>query len=179
MEVRLLGRTASIGLAIWAALAVSSCGGSDDPAQGTSDEPIKTAQVVNAVTPGKQPAKGDKPRRPSNTAKASKGDIVQLTTSVPEQKAPRGVQLKITLSKGPADTLQATAGGVSGDPTSKTTIKSKGRREISLKNVRYTCFAPPQKTFCPVDVKQTGRSWSFVMKAPVATAPVVLVMVVD
>jgi hypothetical protein len=113
------------------------------------------------------------------TAVAHNGDVaVFLTRAVAKVRgAPQ--PLTVTLEQGPATTLTATA-SVPGGAPSKASITGATHGKIELVLPRFTCFAAPVPTFCPVRRIEAG-SHRYVLSFLVSPLlpPVVLTAVVQ
>jgi hypothetical protein len=119
------------------------------PRGTTKAPPFKVSQTVRAESPGKGVSSY------ASSVAAQHGATADLLTefTAPASAAPQTV--KLSLDRGPASSLHATA-TVPGGAPSHATITSAGGGPISLVFPRYVCYAPPAATFCPPPHVTTG-----------------------
>jgi hypothetical protein len=172
-------RTLLVVLGSCLLLALAGCNGDEEtPTEESAQEPtgpVPTRLLLRATTPGVKPTG---PVKPTRQVRVKDRDVVSMVTTIPEgDDTPKDAHVKITIERGPAGTLRATAGGESGEPTSSARISSRGGNNIRAEQVRYTCFVPPAPTFCPVETVTTRGAYELVAPKP-AQGPIVFAFTV-
>jgi hypothetical protein len=175
---RLVGWTATIVLIA----GLPGCGSGGKKSTGATPTPTASA----TKTPGKAPVD----RRPmavqvrvadashqafAATAEAKPGDYVQLRAVVrtAADAPPRGLTILVA-RRARDDGLKVRARPTSGGKGSTATVRGASGKKVRLTDLRYSCFAPPAPTFCPLDSVRADAA-RYVVKAKVRRGrPVVL-----
>ena len=132
----------------------------------------RTTELLRAIVPG---SNSNKPPAPTSTVTVNAKDIVQMLTRVGGRVKGAKQPVTITFDQGPATALTVSA-HVPGGKTSTATIKSATGSKITLVSPFYTCYLPPDPTFCPVtNTSSASHRYSVTIPgAPGAAAPVIL-----
>jgi hypothetical protein len=157
---------------------------------GSSGKKSSSATPTPTPTGTEAPAKGPVDRRPvavgvrvadktsqpfADTAEAKPGDYVQLRALVriAADAPPRNLTISVARDSASGE-LKIRARPTSGGKGSTATVSGASGAKVRLTQMRYSCFAPPAPTFCPLkSVKATSAR--YVVKAKVRRGhPVVL-----
>jgi hypothetical protein len=132
----------------------------------------RITELLRAIPPG---SKSKNPPAPAASATVHPKDTVQMLTRVAGRVKGAKQPVTISFGQGPASSLTVSA-SVPGGATSTATIKSANGSKITLVLPFYTCYLPPNPTFCPVTHTSTAshRYSVTIPAAPGASVPVVL-----
>jgi hypothetical protein len=163
---------------------VAGCGSGGKESSNATPAPTKSAMREPSGAPvdrrpvAVQVRVADRTSQPfADTAEARSGDYVQLRTLVRTAADAPPRRLSITVARrGTGAGLKVRARPTSGGKGSTATITSASGGALKLAQLRYSCFAPPAPTFCPLSsVRATGSR--YVVTAKVRRGhPVVLTL---
>jgi hypothetical protein len=162
------------------ALGMSACGSSGKRGD-TKPSPTPSATATATAVGGKVDRRpvAVEVRVPGKTdfgdsTESKPGDYVQLRALVRTPADSPGRNLTISVARRDSGPLKVRARPTSGGKGSTATVSGASNRSIRLTDLRYSCFAPPAATFCPLDSVKASRS-RYVVKAKVQRGrPVVL-----
>jgi hypothetical protein len=157
---------------------------------GSGGKKPSQAKATPTAAATQSPAKGPVDRRPvavevrvadktsqpfGDTAEAKPGDYVQLRALVriAPDAPPRNLAITVA-RRGSGGALKVRARPARGGKGSTATVTGASGAKIRLSQLRYSCFAPPAATFCPLTSVKATRA-RYVVKAKVRRGhPVVL-----
>jgi hypothetical protein len=131
----------------------------------------RITELLRAIAPGSS----TKPPAATSSVTARPKDIVQMLTRVGGRIKGAKQPVTISFQQGPATSLTVLA-SIPGGATSTATIKSASSSKITLVVPFYTCYLPPNPTFCPVTKTSTAshRYTVTIPAAPGTSAPLIL-----
>jgi hypothetical protein len=134
---------------------------------GSGSSRARVRLRLAAVTPGEPVELGE-------SARVGPDDRLQFVVGA--SRTGKGSPVTITIPKGPAERLEATASAAAGQ--SRAVIRSSTGDPIELEGVRYSCGLPPA-TVCPAEeAKTTDDGYELTFSFKRSSPPVVLSAVV-
>jgi uncharacterized iron-regulated membrane protein len=162
-------------------LGLTACGSGGKKSSNATPTPTPTAAAGTAT-----PAKGPVDRRPvavqvrvpgksdfADVAEAKPGDYVQLRALVRIAADAPPRKLTISVARRSAGDLKVRARPSSGGKGSTATVRGASGKKLRLTDLRYSCFAPPAVTFCPLSSVKAAPD-RYVVKAKVGRGSPVL-----
>jgi hypothetical protein len=110
----------------------------------------------------------------SDEVEAKAGDYVQVRALVRTKPEVEARNLVISIARRGAGDLKLRARSPKGKPDSTAVVRGASGKSLRLTQLRYSCFAPPARTFCPLKSVRVTPSDYFVRAKVSRTAPVVL-----